>query len=53
VNIAHIKRGYWRKSERNPTGIIPKGPEIDFTRPHDRDRLPARPPARLSEHRCS
>ena len=47
VSIAHIKRGYWRKGERNPLGIIPKGPAIDFTRPHDRARFPARPIARL------
>lgn len=46
VNFDHIKRGYWRKSARNPEGIVPKGPEIDFMAPHDRRRLPAEPPAR-------
>lgn len=30
VNIEHIKQGYWRKSERNPLGIIPLGPDIDY-----------------------
>jgi putative glutathione S-transferase len=23
----------------NPTGIVPKGPVVDFAAPHDRDRL--------------
>ena len=36
------KRGYYSISaERNPLGIVPKGPEVDFTAPHGRDRLPA------------
>lgn len=36
------KLGYYSKSaERNPFGIVPKGPEIDFTLPHGRERLPA------------
>jgi len=48
VNLAHIKRGYWRQGERNPTGIIPKGPALAFDTPHDRARLPARAPARLA-----
>ncbi len=34
VNINHIKQGYWRKSERNPLGIIPAGPELDLWEPH-------------------
>ena len=29
VNFDHIKLGYWRKSERNPSGIIPRGPVLD------------------------
>jgi len=34
------KRGYYSISaERNPLGIIPKGPIIDFSTPHDRARL--------------
>ena len=30
TNFDHIKMGYWRKSERNPLGIIPLGPDIDY-----------------------
>ncbi|HEX7081718.1 MAG TPA: glutathione S-transferase family protein [Gammaproteobacteria bacterium] len=34
------KQGYFSLSElRNPLGIVPKGPLIDFDRPHDRARL--------------
>jgi glutathionyl-hydroquinone reductase len=34
------KHGYFSISElRNPLGIVPKGPLIDFDRPHDRHRL--------------
>jgi putative glutathione S-transferase len=34
------KRGYHSLSEaRNPLGIVPKGPVVDFTEPHDRARL--------------
>jgi len=34
------KYGYYSISElRNPLGIVPKGPLIDFTLPHDRARL--------------
>jgi glutathionyl-hydroquinone reductase len=40
VNMDHIKRHYYRShASINPTGIIPKGPAIDFERPHDRERL--------------
>ncbi len=36
----HIKRHYYRSHESiNPTRIVPKGPSIDFERPHDRERL--------------
>ena len=36
------KRGYYSISElRNPTGIVPKGPEIDFSAPHGRERIGA------------
>ncbi|ACK67701.1 putative glutathione S-transferase domain protein [Rippkaea orientalis PCC 8801] len=40
VNFTHIK-GHYYQSHRtiNPTGIIPLGPEIDFSEPHDRHRL--------------
>ncbi len=41
VNMGHIKDHYYRSHTAiNPTGIVPKGPIIDFTAPHDRDRLP-------------
>jgi len=34
------KQGYYSKSElRNPLGIVPKGPDIDFTAPHGREHL--------------
>jgi putative glutathione S-transferase len=34
------KNGYFSISElRNPLGIVPKGPRVDFTAPHDRARL--------------
>jgi putative glutathione S-transferase len=36
------KNGYFSISElRNPLGIVPKGPEIDFTPAHGRERLNA------------
>ena len=41
VDLEHIKLGYWRTGERNPNGIVPKGPELDLCRAHGRDRLPA------------
>ncbi|MBL0371163.1 glutathione S-transferase family protein [Rhizobium sp. KVB221] len=42
VKIDQIKRGYYSIAHINPTKIVPKGPEIDFNRPHDRDRLVGR-----------
>ena len=40
VNMAHIKGHYYGSHVSvNPTRIVPKGPELDFARPHDRDRL--------------
>ena len=40
VNLAHIKGHYYRSHRTiNPAGIVPAGPEIDFTKPHGRDRL--------------
>jgi putative glutathione S-transferase len=42
VNLDHIKRHYYGSHESiNPSGIVPKGPQIDFTEPHGRGRLPA------------
>ncbi len=39
VNMRHIKHHYYRSHLMiNPTGIVPVGPELDFTSPHGRDR---------------
>jgi len=38
VDFDHIKRHYYVTHDSiNPTGIVPKGPELDLTRPHDRE----------------
>jgi putative glutathione S-transferase len=38
VNMDHIKTHYYGShTSINPTGIVPKGPEIDFTAVHGRD----------------
>ncbi len=40
--MTHIKSHYYGSHKMvNPTGIVPKGPLIDFTEPHGRDHLPA------------
>jgi len=40
VSIDHIKRHYYgSQRQMNPTGIVPIGPVIDFTAPHDRNRF--------------
>ncbi|MDD3517277.1 MAG: glutathione S-transferase C-terminal domain-containing protein, partial [Chromatiales bacterium] len=37
VNFAHIKHHYFASHRHlNPSGIVPKGPEIDFLSPHGR-----------------
>ncbi len=37
VKMDHIKRHYYGSHESiNPSGIVPQGPEIDFTEPHGR-----------------
>src|SRR5262249_28963955 len=39
-NLDHIKRHYYGSHRRiNPTGIVPLGPQLDFTAPHDRGRF--------------
>ncbi len=41
VNLRHIKNHYYGShSSVNPTLIVPIGPDIDYSTPHDRDRLP-------------
>jgi glutathionyl-hydroquinone reductase len=40
VDIPRIKLGYYGGMRNlNPSGIIPHGPELDFSAPHDRGRL--------------
>jgi putative glutathione S-transferase len=40
VNMDHIKRHYYGSQLHiNPRGIVPLGPELDFTAPHDRGRF--------------
>jgi len=42
VNLDHIKRHYYVTHRQiNGTGIVPKGPALDWDAPHDRDRLGA------------
>jgi len=42
VDLDHIKRNYYLGMKRlNPSGIVPKGPALDFAKPHDRARLAA------------
>jgi putative glutathione S-transferase len=43
VDLQHIK-GHYYGSHRtiNPTGIVPKGPALDFNAGHDRSRLPGK-----------
>jgi len=40
VQLDHIKQHYYRSHPGiNPTGIVPKGPELDFTAPPQREGL--------------
>ncbi|NPT42777.1 glutathione S-transferase family protein [Paraburkholderia sp. 1N] len=40
VNFEHIKRHYYESHRNvNPSGIVPLGPVLDFSAPHDRARL--------------
>ncbi len=40
VNFDHIKRHYYTThTEINPTRIVPLGPIVDFTQPHDRGKF--------------
>ncbi|KAB2081748.1 hypothetical protein ES319_A05G151700v1 [Gossypium barbadense] len=42
VNVQHIKRHYYGSHPSiNPFGIIPVGPNIDYSSPHDRARFTA------------
>jgi glutathionyl-hydroquinone reductase len=43
VDMDHIKRHYYASHRHiNPTGIVPKGPVLDFSAPHNRARKSAR-----------
>jgi putative glutathione S-transferase len=40
VNLDHIKRHYYGSHKTiNPTGIVPRGPALNYDAPHDRDRF--------------
>ncbi|XP_018811551.1 glutathionyl-hydroquinone reductase YqjG-like isoform X2 [Juglans regia] len=40
VNMQHIKRHYYGSHPTiNPFGIIPAGPDIDYSTPHDREKF--------------
>jgi putative glutathione S-transferase len=40
VNFDHIKRHYYMTHDQlNPSRIVPRGPAVDWTAPHDRARL--------------
>jgi putative glutathione S-transferase len=40
VNLEHIKRHYYMSMTAiNPTRIVPFGPQLDFSAPHDRNRF--------------
>ena len=40
VNMQHIKNHYYGSHRTiNPTGVVPLGPVVDFSTPHDRSAL--------------
>jgi putative glutathione S-transferase len=40
VSLQQIKRHYyWSQRHVNPTGVVPVGPQLDFSAPHDRGRF--------------
>lgn len=40
VDLQHIKQGYYRRRpDRNPAGLVPLGPALDFSAPHDRAKF--------------
>jgi len=42
TDLDHIKQGYYANMQRlDVKGFVPKGPDLDFTQPHDRDRFTA------------
>ena len=48
VRMDHIKEHYYTTHpDVNPSGIVARGPDLDFEAPHDRDDLPGGPPEAL------
>jgi putative glutathione S-transferase len=44
VNLDHIKRHYYVTHRAiNPTGVVPRGPAIDYTEPHGREAMISEP----------
>jgi putative glutathione S-transferase len=44
--MAHIKEHYYTTHpDVTPTGIVARGPDLDFEAPHDRDALDGEAPA--------
>lgn len=40
INMKHIKEHYYRSHATiNPTGVVPVGPDLNFTRAHGRDKF--------------
>ena len=40
IDMGYTKRHYYYShTSINPTQIVPKGPDLDFNQPHDRDRF--------------
>ncbi len=40
VNMDHIKRHYFGSHRKlNPSGVVPKGPDLNFMTPHTRERM--------------
>jgi len=43
VDFTHIKSHYYASHRQiNANGIVPKGPQLELERAHDRDRLPGK-----------
>jgi len=48
VNMDHITEHYYTTHpDVNPHGIVARGPDLEFEKPHDRDKLPGGPPSDL------
>ncbi len=50
VRMDHVTEHYYTThTDLNPGGIVPVGPDLDFTAPHDRDALEGGPPPALRD----